>query len=244
MIEITVNIAGYAFAIRALYPETEKLFEDYLTEDAPLFIIESGTDQIAAERQLLKKNTETGSRSVETFSDALIESNYFYREVAERLSRYGVILLHGSAVAVDGEAYIFVAPSGTGKSTHTRLWREAFGERAVMINDDKPLLKCTDHGIFACGSPWNGKHHLSRNMIVPLKAICFLGRAKENHIERISSEAAFMPMLTASYQSKTADREACILQSLQCVRKQIAFYRLRCNTDPGAASVSYEEMRT
>ena len=244
MVEFTAKIAGYAMAVRALYPETKELFRDYLTEEQPFAAIESGEVLIQKERRLLKKTDAANRRQTDGFSDRQIESNFLYREVAERLSPHGVVLMHGSAVAVDGEAYIFVAPSGTGKSTHTRLWREVFGERAVMINDDKPLLKCTDEGILVCGSPWNGKHQLGSNISVPLKAVCFLARGKENRIEPINAADAFLPMLKSVYHSEAAEKEACILRSLQCVRQRTEFYRLECTMEQAAAIAAYEGMNS
>ena len=61
----------------------------------------------------------------------------FYRQLLD----FNGMLLHASAVMVDGKAYLFTAPSGTGKSTHTRLWLQQFGERAAILNDDKPALR-------------------------------------------------------------------------------------------------------
>lgn len=243
MIEFTAKFAGCVIAIRALYPETKEALREYLTEELPSVAIESGEEAILAERQLLHETNTDDSFSVDAFTNAEIESNFLYREVAEQLSKYHTVLIHGSAVAVDGEGYIFVAPSGTGKSTHVRLWRKMFGSRAAMINDDKPLLKCDDDGVAVYGSPWNGKHHLSTNISVPLKAICFLERGKENHIEQIAAAEAFLPMLKAVYNSKEAEYEACILRSLQHIRQKISFYRLWCNMEPDAARVSYEGMK-
>ena len=243
MVEFAAKIAGYAIAIKTLYPETKEVFRDYLTEEQPFVTIESSEALIRAERQILREADVDEKLPVDDFSDAEIESNFLYREVAEQLSKHEIVLIHGSAVAVDGEGYIFVAPSGTGKSTHTRLWRTMFGSRAVVINDDKPLLKCSDDGIIVFGSPWDGKHHLSTNISVPLKAICFLERGKENHIEPIAATEGFLPMLKAVYHSKVAEREACILRSLQNIRQKANFYRLRCNMEPDAATVSYEGMK-
>ena len=241
MCEFVVKIAGYTVLIRAVHPDVQKVFRDYLTEESPQITLESSESGILAERQLMKQDKDL-SPFADRFSDGRVESSYLHRLLAERLSEHGIVLMHGSAIALDGEAYIFVAPSGTGKSTHTRLWCETFGNRAEMINDDKPLLKCTDRGIFVCGSPWNGKHHRGANISMPLKAICFLKRGKENHIEQISPEDAFFPMLEASYHSNSAQNENCILQSLQRIRQKTAFYRLRCNMDSDAARVSYEGM--
>ena len=88
----------------------------------------------------------------------------------------------------DGFGYLFTAKSGTGKSTHARLCREIFGDGAVMVNDDKPLLRITKDGVIAYGTPWDGKHRLSTNTSVPLKGICILERATENHIIRLDTK--------------------------------------------------------
>lgn len=243
MCEFVVKIAGYTILIRALHPEVKKIFENYLTEEAPQITIESSESGIIAERQMLMKYEKDLSPYVDRFSDSMLESSYLHHLLVERLSESNIVLMHGSAIALDGETYIFVAPSGTGKSTHTHLWCERFGDRAVMVNDDKPLLKCTGEDIFVYGSPWNGKHHRGANISMPLKAICFLERGTENHMEQISSEEAFFPMLVAVYHSNSVQNETCILQSLQNIRQKTAFYRLRCNMEPDAARVSYEGMR-
>ena len=243
MVEFTAKIAGHAIGFQVLCPETRMLFSEYLTEEPPQITITSGEGVLQAERLLMKQTDKENSLSVDGFPDRLLESNFLYREVEEQLAVHGIVLIHGSAVAVDGEGYLFIAPSGTGKSTHTRLWREAFGSRVVMINDDKPLLECTEDGILAYGSPWNGKHRLGENIAVPLKAICFLRRGSENQIEKISDTQAFLPMLKAVYHAKAAEREACILRSLQYIRKKTAFYQLQCNMEPDAAIVSFEAMK-
>lgn len=241
MCEFNVRIAEYVIAIRALNPGVKNLFRDYLTDEPAQLMLESDESDLAEERRLMKCDPDMRPY-VDRYSDGRVESSYLHRSLAELLAEYETILMHGSAVALDGEVYIFVAPSGTGKSTHARLWREAFGDRVVMINDDKPLLKCTGDGILVYGSPWDGKHHLSTNSCAHLKAICFLERGEENVIEQISSGDAFIPLMTAIYHSKDAGRETAILHTLQSIRQHAKFYRLKCNMEPDAAKVSYEGM--
>jgi hypothetical protein len=156
---------------------------------------------------------------------------------------YGILLFHGSVISVDGEAYLFTAKSGTGKSTHTRLWRQMFGDRAFMVNDDKPLLKITEEGVFACGTPWDGKHHLSRNSIVPLKGICILERGEENHIVTISGKEALPMLLQQSYRPSNPLGLSQLLGIIDMLTQKVSFYRLKCNMDPEAALVAYEGMQ-
>ena len=115
----------------------------------------------------------------------------FYRQ----LVKFDGMMLHSSAVVMDGYAYLFSAPCGTGKSTHTSLWRKTFGEdRVLMLNDDKPALRLEDGRWYAYGTPWSGKHGLATNICVPLKGICILERGTENQIRQISAREA-LPML-------------------------------------------------
>ena len=106
--------------------------------------------------------------------DDYLETLAVCRRIAERMPEHDTFLFYGSCIAVDGAGYVFTAKSGTGKSTHTRLWREMLGVRAVMVNDDKPLIRIADDGSVIYDPPWDCNHHLSHNIAVPLKAICIL----------------------------------------------------------------------
>ena len=151
-------------------------------------------------------------------------------------------LFHGSVIAVDGEGYLFTAQSGTGKSTHTRLWREYFGERAVMVNDDKPLLHITDSGVTAYGTPWDGKHRLSTNTAVPLKGICILTRNAKNHIEPVEPHAVYPLIVQQTNRSLSADGMKQTLSLIDRMLNVVPVYRLGCNMDIEAAKVAYEGM--
>ena len=87
---------------------------------------------------------ERSRAEIPGYSDGYLEELAVYRKISEKMPYYDTILFHGSVVAVDGAAYLCTAASGTGKSTHTRLWREYLGDNAVMVNDDKPLITVTD----------------------------------------------------------------------------------------------------
>ena len=156
---------------------------------------------------------------------------------------YDTILFHGSVIAVDGVGYLFTAKSGTGKSTHTRLWRECFGERAVMVNDDKPLLKITHNGVIAYGTPYNGKHRLGSNISVPLKAICILIRDTVNHIEPITRNQAYTKLLQQVYRPADGEKMMKTLDLLDRLADSIKLYQLGCNMDISAAQVAYEGMQ-
>ena len=141
---------------------------------------------------------------------------------------------------MDGAAYLFTAPSGTGKSTHTRLWREVFGDRVWMINDDKPMLRISENLVTAYGTPWNGKHHISRNASAPLKAIVQLNRGKENIIEPMSNADAFTVVMKQALTSKTPSVMSRIIQLEKNLLNSVDFYKLSCNMEPKAAKVAWQ----
>lgn len=242
MIEFTIGLAGQAVGVRANYESTRDYCLDYLTTNEPDFSVEICCDDITFERQKSAKEDALEGIPVREFSDAYLETLAVYRKIAENMLQRDTLLFHGSAIAVDGEGYLFTAKSGTGKSTHTRLWRELFGQRAVMVNDDKPLLKISEQGVEVYGTPWNGKHHLGANISVPLKAICILERGNENQIRKITPREAFPMLLQQSYRLADAGGMNNVLDLLDRLMQKCAFYRLQCNMDRQAAVLSYGVM--
>ena len=143
---MTIELAGITFRIQNRYPETEHLCHAYETTDPPEIEIRISPEEIAFERERSVHEDIRCGRRVKDWPDGYLETLAVYRKISEKLPEYDTFLFHGSAIAVDGAAYIFTAKSGTGKSTHTRLWREMLGMRAVMVNDDKPLIKVLPDG--------------------------------------------------------------------------------------------------
>ncbi len=153
------------------------------------------------------------------------------------------IMLHASAVAYKGEAYLFSADSGTGKSTHTSLWLREFGDDAVIINDDKPALRITDGKIMCCGTPFSGKHDISENRLYPVKGIAFIERSETNSISRIqpfTSLPLIMQQTVRGFSEKRGER---FLSLLSDILTRVPVYSLKCNMDPEAAHVSLNGMK-
>lgn len=100
--------------------------------------------------------------------------------------KHGRVVFHSSAISCDGLGVCFSAPSGTGKSTHTGLWRTHYEDKTEIINDDTPVLYVNSNTAVLCGTPWSGKTELNINKQVPLKGIVFLERSKENYIKKLS----------------------------------------------------------
>ncbi|MBQ8845894.1 MAG: hypothetical protein IJ006_01995, partial [Lachnospiraceae bacterium] len=197
-----IRLADTAIRIDPMFDYIREYCRDYLADEPAVFAVRVEPGDIAFERERSAKEAEREGRANGIYSDAYLETLAVYRKIAEQMLAYDTLLFHGSVIAVDGAGYLFTAKSGTGKSTHTRLWRERFGDRAVMVNDDKPLLKVTEDSVIAYGTPWDGKHRLSTNCSVPLKAICILTRSEENRIEEILPGEAYQMLLQQTYRPR------------------------------------------
>ena len=237
------KIADKVVEVTSIYTEVHEYCADYLTDEPADYSVTTTQTDIDFERAKSTREDEIEGIPTRHFSDSYLEELAVYRKILEKMLDYDTILFHGSVVAVDGAGYLFTAKSGTGKSTHTRLWREYFGNRAVMVNDDKPLLHIADSGVIAYGTPYNGKHRLGTNTSVPLKAICILTRAEENHIEPISFEQAYKMLLQQVYRPADSILMMKTLTLIDRLGDSVKLYKLGCNMDISAAKVAYEGMR-
>ena len=206
-------------------------------------MISTTQSDIDAEKENASAEDRLEGIPVRAFSDGYLETLAVYRKLAAALLPDNILLFHGSCVCVDGEGYLFTAKSGTGKSTHTRLWREMLGSRAVMVNDDKPLLKIQENGVTVFGTPWDGKHHLSTNIAVPLKSICILEQGKQNEIHRITPQEAYPMLLQQTNKPQDARLMYKTLQLLDSLKDSVRLYRLRCNQELEAAEISFKSMQ-
>lgn len=234
MAQFSIKIADAVGQVESLFDSTRDYCRNYLTEEAADFSVAVTREDLAFEQAFLLEEARQEGMKPRTFTDPFLERQTIQRRFAEHLLQRDTLLFHGSSVAVDGFGYLFTAACGTGKSTHTRLWRQVFGDRAVMVNDDKPFLRIGDASVTMYGAPWSGKHGLDTNVSVPLKGICILERGTENTIRRITPEEA-MPMLL----------QQCFLPSRQLTQmlaERVPLWKMSCTKDPQAAQVSFDAM--
>lgn len=235
----SMEIAGAVVCVHPLFESTKEYCRTYLTEKNPEFFVEVTPDDLAFQQQLLEQEAIEEGIKIRKFTEPFLERATIQRRVADYLVSNDTLMLHGSTVAVDGKAYLFTAPCGTGKSTHTRLWRELFGERAIMVNDDKPFLRITSTGVLAYGSPWSGKHGLASNVCVPLKGICSLHRGSENLINRVEMK----DLIGILRRQVHTPADISLLQKtyslVDTLVEMVPLWDMYCNKELDAASVAY-----
>lgn len=157
-----------------------------------------------------------------------------------RTAQRSVAAIHSSVILHRGEAVLFLGESGTGKSTHTRLWREHI-PGAELLNDDSPFIRTDADGTpLACGSPWSGKTPCYRPVEVPIRGIVRLSQGPENRIERLSVLRAY-GALQPSFPPSLAHDESLadgINDLISKLLSRIPVYRLSCLPDAEAAQLA------
>ena len=239
-----MELAGVPCRIKCTYPVNREFLKDYMSDRTPLFTVEPREDDLMKIQKDFDRMNEAEGLPVRKYSESFLENNAIHAIIAENMVAHNVLLMHGSSLCMDGEAYIFTAPSGTGKSTHARLWREVFGGRVRMINDDKPLLRIGREAVTVFGTPWDGKHHLSSNSSAPLRAVVWLNRDETNHIERMSRADAFPVILKQIYHSDSPSVMIRITELEKNILDMAELYRLGCNMSPDAAVTAWSGMNT
>lgn len=229
--------------INSLYKKVHDYCIDYRTDGKEEITVTTTQTDIDNERARSEKSSAEQRDKIVEVSDEYLEELAVYRKIAEIMPYYNTMLFHGSVVAVDGKCYLFTAKSGTGKSTHTRLWRKLLGERAVMVNDDKPLIRVTDEGAVVFGTPYNGKHRLSNKISVPLRAVCILERSEKNRICRITRDEAYTMLIQQTYRPDDFDALARTFVLIDKMTDSAELWRMGCNMDISAAENAYNAMK-
>ncbi len=228
------------YKIAEIFASMEPKYEPLISQSKPYLWNDTETD-IDCD---LSVSPETYAAYKARYPDAensLIEymetGSVFYRSL---ISHAG-FLLHASAVVYENKAYLFSAPSGTGKSTHTSLWLKEF-PGSEILNDDKPAIRIFEDGIYVYGTPWSGKTDQSINRKVPLQGIAFLERGTENKISPMPGFNALTNLLNQTIRPGEKECANKLLDLINQIIKKVPIYRFSCNTDPSSAHISYETM--
>ena len=228
------EFADLKVKVKYNHDELLRFAKDYLSEGKHDFCVSVHGYDILKEKKMSVLKYKIPEWEYETLAVA--------RKFCIKAAEYGVILFHCSAIAVDGQAYLFAAPSGTGKSTHARLWREMLGGRAEMVHDDKPFVRFKDGVPYVYGSPWNGKHRLSSNISRPIKGICFLEQGAENQIKRIAPREALPRLCRQIFYSRNEKNFGEVMNVAGKLCSSVPLYVMQCNISREAAEMSYKTM--
>lgn len=235
------------------YSGSEKLLSDvsemwgehfrfYEQEDGYMTTIESGLNQSSWKM----KSNKDFSRSIIYLPDqepviANVLSWLAMMAFGQACLLHKVILIHASTVICDKKGYVFLGKSGTGKSTHSRLWLESI-ESTELLNDDNPAIKLEENGeVYVYGTPWSGKTACYKNVKVPVQAFVRLNQATYNHFSAVNGLGAFicvMPSCTAIRWNKRLFSE--MNNTLEAIVQKVLVAELECLPNQEAALHCHE----
>ncbi|MDD6034171.1 MAG: hypothetical protein PUC47_11985 [Oscillospiraceae bacterium] len=223
-------LAGIPVAFDNRFDELEALCRGYETDLPPAFRISVSAAELEEERK-----QQPGE-----FSDGYLETVCCYRKAAMALLDRDAFVLHASVVALDGEGYGFLAPSGVGKTTQTRLWQQHFGQRLRVINGDKPLIRMESGGFRADGTPWQGKENLGCNASVPLKTLFLLNRSDTPGAAPAGQEQVVERLFRQLLLPREPERMVRLLNLADRLVSTVLFYELNCDMTETSVLCAYQ----
>lgn len=226
------RIADLNINIINKYPHTDIICKNYLSENQNIYDF-----TVSANKSDMEKDRLTLTDA----ADGYLEGLSIYRSISEKILDYNGFVLHSSIIEKDGYAYAFSAKSGTGKTTHSRLWLEQFPD-ARIINGDKPLIRISDGKAYAYGTPWCGKENYNINCKAQLKAICFLEQSKTNSISEISKVQTVKRLYTQLLMPKSPQKINKLLDLVEIFVEKTPAFLLKCNISTQAAEIAYRAM--
>ncbi len=228
-----IKLCDFVFDLDARYGYTKNYVKDYVvaSEKADFYVSVSDEEITAAQKKY------------PSFGKGYLESLLFYKKICLLLSEKNCFMMHSSAVVKDGFAFIFSAKSGTGKTTHSKLWLKLFPS-SFIINGDKPLFSLTEDTFYVHGAPWSGKETYNKNTKAPVKALCFLERADENFIRPLSKKETLKKIFHQVYLTEDKAAGDKILTLLDCFLEKVPSYLLGCTISDEAAMLSEKTMNS
>lgn len=231
MPQINVLLADLKVRIEHTYDYMPQFCKDYIAQfdNADIFAGVS-REAILKEKELVPK------APIE-----VCESLCIYRAIAEQLPQFNRFVFHGAAIEYDGKAYLFTAPSGTGKTTHINLWKKHLGDDVGIINGDKPIVYMGDDAV-VYGTPWAGKEGYQKNTNAKIKAICILKQAKQNNISKLSESEAVNHLMRQVYMPQNAIALSNTLSLIGKMIETVPVYMLECDISQEAFETSFNQM--
>ena len=172
------------------------------------------------------------------------EYHLLHLVISNALLPFNRCVFHGTAFLWHDKAWLFSAPSGTGKTTQYRQWRRLYRDEVRILNGDKPILQfCDDGTIMVHPSPWKGKERMGSMLKAPLGGIIYLQQGQENTIERMESQDAAVPIYRQFLflpETEEAVRQVCRMEDK--LLRNIPVWRLVNKGDAESAELTHDTL--
>ncbi len=251
--------AELLYTLRLDYADSIKSLDigemkEFMNAEAPYFWIYEKEGKLSFGFSYSKTHPDCIIKTADDYSSGTV---YVPRAYAERITEFAVsnammlmytfrtsihdtLMTHASVIRYKDEGYMFLGRSGTGKSTHSRLWLNNI-EGTSLMNDDNPIVRVVDGKAYVFGSPWSGKTPCYKNEAVPLKAIVRLSQAPYNKITRLStiqSYASLLPSCSCMRWDKVSTDA--LHRTVEDVISKVACWHMECLPDADAARTCFD----
>lgn len=204
---------------------TKNLLFDYLIN----------TESFDFEISITKNDIESEVKISNGVSYDICEATAIFRKICNLLLYdFNGIFLHSATIIYNDKAYAFVAPSGTGKTTHIMLWKKLFGDKVKILNGDKLLMRIQNGKIIAYGNPWQGKENFGENTNCEFGGIYILKRSQENFTENISPHKALQNLINSTVFPKAVEGKNKVIDFFEKVIEKTDICILNCNMETNA----------
>lgn len=266
MVDFLLRVADLTIAVRSIH--------DRLVRQGKTYLLPShGFDKDSSIADLAIRTTQSDIEHERTISevrnwdDSYLETLAIFRKIANAIPSTNRLVFHGATISYEGHAYVFTAPSGTGKTTHIRLWKRTFRDDVDIINGDKPILRIQSTQVIAYGTPWAGKERWETNTSAPVAGICIVTRASENtdldvrdgqqgefitsftdehgivnSCVRIKPDEALPMIMRQTYMPSAPKAAIATLDMVDTLLRIVPVYRLRCTISTAAVKASLMAM--
>lgn len=227
-----LELADRVIEVHSLYETCMNYCKQYVIPmdeySTPDFTVDIVLRNIRRENDFYQKNnpSEYGDTYL-YYNPGYLEFYAIHRKICEFMPFFDTFLMHGSVVSYQGKAYMFTAPSGTGKTTRTSLWLQEF-PGSIVVNGDKPFIRVMKDCVLAYGSPWCGKEGWNTNIGVPLQAIFLLERSDtDSTISRLSLPDVFNELLRQTFIPHSVQSMSKTVELINKLNGKVDFYHFR-----------------
>ena len=224
-------LAGLVVDIQNRYCYLENQCRPFRCEDSltPDITVRVNREDLEQEMEKLDRRHSPG----------YVESICLYRKLCLQMPAFSGLFLHSSVIRTGEQGIAFLAPSGTGKTTHTVLWQQLLGDKMQVINGDKPIVRFRTEKPEAFGTPWAGKEGLYQKDSVILTDLCFLEQATENTCAPLSREEALQKIVYQVILPTDLQGAVETLDLLDRLLRSCRLWKISCNTELAAAEIAY-----
>lgn len=207
-----------------------------------------GRDKIGS---LIKWNEDfsvADAYAIDTFNESGLEIGIKFFIIIRHILWYAIIkhkglMLHSSAISYKGRGILFSAPSGTGKSTQSSLWKQEFKDDVIIVNDDTPFIRNFDGTSYVYGCPWSGKTDINEQMKVPVFAVVSVKQGKENKIKELTATEGFFRIFNETKKPVESKMLDMAMDNVITFLSNVKVYELTCRPDSDAVYTLKEALK-